>query len=201
MYVDLETMKETLGMQAESYADDDLQSAIASAEEVVEDYCGRAFVVVDDDTDEETRTYAPRRSRSIWIDDATEVSQVEHDVYDSGTFTAYAAGDFELWPLNPVAGYPYTEVRLRPHLSSYSSVAFCPGETRVRVTGKFGWPAIPDRVKLAASMLTSRFLKRSREAPFGIAGIGADGIVVAIRRTDPDVAMLLNPISKTTRLS
>jgi hypothetical protein len=54
---------------------------------------------------------------------------------------------------------------------------------------------VPARVTLACSILASRYIKRLREAPFGIAGVGADGAVVRIMSVDPDVRSLLDPLA------
>jgi hypothetical protein len=66
----------------------------------------------------------------------------------------------------------------------------------VAVTGQFGWPAVPAQVIEATTILATRLLRRAREAPFGVVGLGIDGAAVRISRFDPDVGFLLDPLVK-----
>jgi hypothetical protein len=66
----------------------------------------------------------------------------------------------------------------------------------VKVVGKFGWSAPPEAVKVATTMLAARYVKRTREAPFGVAGFDATGATVRISATDPDVQQLLAPLAR-----
>ena len=51
----------------------------------------------------------------------------------------------------------------------------------------------------ATGLVASRLLKRSREAPFGVAGFSMEGTAVRIAPVDPDVASLLNPYLRPVR--
>src|SRR5262249_42740226 len=98
--------------------------------------------------------------------------------------------DFVLEPLNAASDTePWTAVRVQP----YTSRIFYCWPRSLRVTGKFGWLTPPPAVKQATELLAARLLKRSREAPFGVVGLGLDEGAVRIPRLDPDVAALLGP--------
>ena len=64
------------------------------------------------------------------------------------------------------------------------------------MTGVFGWSEVPAPVKQATTIMATRLLRRAREAPFGVVGLGLDNAPVRIAKIDPDVAFLLNPFVK-----
>lgn len=67
------------------------------------------------------------------------------------------------------------------------------------VTGKWGWTAVPDTIKLANRLQGSRFLAR-RDSPFGIAGSPANGSELRLfDRLDPDVALSIRSYLRKTR--
>ena len=109
--------------------------------------------------------------------------------------------DYQLQPLNAeVDGAPYEELRLTPGGSIYFDLGY--GQVpKVRVTGRFGWPEVPVAIVQATSMLAARYLKRTREAPYGVAGLGGDGVVVRVSQTDPDVDALLATYVRQVRLA
>ncbi|MEU8728762.1 phage gp6-like head-tail connector protein [Streptomyces tendae] len=62
---------------------------------------------------------------------------------------------------------------------------------RVRVTARFGWPAVPDDISEAALIQASRLFKRA-DSPEGVMGSSEWG-VVRLSRRDPDVWNLIEP--------
>jgi hypothetical protein len=196
-YIERSALKDTLGLSDESYADNDLDLAIASASEAVDSATGRTFtrgLAV------ATRIFVPPRYNWVEINDLASfgaTGTVDADVTGGGTFTALDAADFQLYPLNAEAdGQPWTELKLRDTATCWE-----PPCTQVRVTGVWGWPDIPPGVVEATGLIAARLLKRAREAPFGIAGFGGDGTAVRVTSNDPDVRMLLNPYSRQVRLA
>ena len=101
-----------------------------------------------------------------------------------------------LEPANAAAdGWPSEWLRARPT----SGASFPIGVPRgIEVTGRFGWPAVPDDVRQAALILASRLLKGSREATFGIWSTGIDGTAMRIARVDPDVVGLIERFERKT---
>ena len=64
-------------------------------------------------------------------------------------------------------------------------------DTRIRVAGTFGYPAIPDPIAEATLLLAIRLFKRP-DAPLGVAGFGELGVVM-VRGSDLDARNLIMP--------
>lgn len=103
------------------------------------------------------RVYVPPESATaIWIDDlSASPTTVKLDTAGDGTFaTTLVSSDYELLPLNADKGpepRPYTQIAMTPW-GSYG--AFIEGQ-RVEITGKWGWPAVPEPIKQATIHLTA----------------------------------------------
>lgn len=204
-YVTVEELKYTLEIGG-PYADANIPLVCESASRSVDDYCGRRFFTTEAD---EERFFTPSSWDSpryidgefvgyygnrpyLEVGDLNSVTSVEVDLADDGTYEESWVKDTDYWlePYNnPLDGKPWDRLVLR----SAAGRSFPGYAHSIKITGKWGWTPTPPSVKLAASMLASRFLKRQREAPFGIAGIGPDGEAVRISVSDPDVIALLHP--------
>jgi hypothetical protein len=97
-------------------------------------------------------------SRTLYFDaPLVSVTTIKIDEDKDGVFsdeTALAATDYELLPRNAALGpepAPYTAMELTQWGAKN---AFTPG-ARVEVTGIWGWPAVPERVKRACIHLTA----------------------------------------------
>jgi len=193
-YVGLEEFKTTLEMAAETFADADITIALSAASRGIDEMCGRRFYPDADAA--QVRYYSPWRSDSLLIDDVITITSLKTDDSGDGTFenTWTLNTDYVRQPLNAVADLePWTQLCRHPTGSFY----FPSGYPRsVELTGKFGWTAVPAQVKEATTLSAHRLLKRAREVPFGIAGIGLDGSAVRIVSQDPDVAALVMPFSR-----
>jgi len=208
-YVDLEDLKRSLEISGETYADDDLELAISAASSAIEAQTGRTFAV---EEGEATREYVASRRGWLELGDMAAVSGVEVDERGTGDWVSLTEGeDYDLLPYNyaddeqPIEGLQLRQSGRIPSFEPYCYYGLSDAESLrwpvVRVTGTFGWATVPDPIKAATSILATRLVKRVREAPFGVAGMGADGIAVRIATGDPDVAMLVGPYSRTRRLS
>jgi hypothetical protein len=194
-YLTIAELKDTLELSGESYADTDLNVAITAASRAVEHHCDRRFWADEDATS--VRYYTPTSSVVLQIDDLVTLTDLDTDDAGDQTFTeAWTPNtDVFLEPLNAAAdGQPYTRLCTNPARSSlYFPVQY--GRS-VRVTGKFGWPAIPSEVVQATTIMAGRLLKRARETPMGVAGFDMSGAAVRIAYADPDVVMLLDPLRR-----
>lgn len=198
-YITLEELKATREISGSTFADNDLQLAIAAASRTVDKMCGRRFWL--DTAPPAVRYYTARTPNLVTIDDLVTLTSVSVD----GAAALVTNTDFMLYPLNaPADGRPYTTLRtvrdtLVPQEESIVGgetlgVAFPTTQRSVAVTGLFGWAAIPDAIKQATGILASRLLMRHREAPFGVVFSGSDiGVATRVSRTDPDVAVLTDP--------
>jgi len=193
-YVGLEEFKTTLEMASETFADADITVALSAASRGIDEACGRRFYPDADAA--QVRYYSPWRSDYIQVDDIITVTSLKTDPGGDGTFeeTWTLNTDYTREPLNASAdGEPWTLLRTHPTGSFY----FPSGYPRsVELTGKFGWNAVPPAIKQATTLSAARLLKRAREVPFGIAGIGLDGSAVRIVSQDPDVQALIAPFSR-----
>jgi hypothetical protein len=189
-YIELEELKSSTELTSTSFADQDLKSAIVAASRSIDLETGQRFYPDPDAT--QVRYYTANGGDTIRIDPLLQLTSIQTDPSADGTFpyTWTLNTDFVLEPRSALAdGYPYTSIRKTPYGTywwpSYSDA--------VKVTGQFGWLTPPEAVKVATTMLAARFVKRMREAPFGVAGFDATGATVRISQSDPDVARLLAP--------
>jgi hypothetical protein len=93
-------------------------------------------------------------------------------------------------PRNATAlGRPFTAILFAG--SSYPSPPLA--ADAVRITGTWGWPAVPDTIHEACLLQASRLLAR-RDAPFGVAGSAEVGSEVRLlAKVDPDVEAMVRP--------
>lgn len=179
--------------------DDDLDDVLDSATREINNHCSRQFNRDDviTSTGTQTRVYAVRYSWLAEIDDIHTLTdlEIETDTSGDGTYeTTWEAADYQLEPLNGIrdgnTGWPYFKIR------AIGSKTFpvLGHQASLRVTGHFGWSAVPKDVKQACLMLSAETFKM-REAPFGVAGWSEFG---AIRVRDiPKVAKLLYPYERS----
>ena len=198
-YLTSAELKATLELTGETFADDDVSLAITSASRAIDNICSRRFYLDADSTS--VRFYTARNHRIIEIDDLVTFTSLEMDINGDGVYedTWVEDTDFVFEPFNAVAdGEPFTVIRRR-RLGTFRMPTWI--ERGVRLTGQFGWAAVPSEVKSATGILAARLISRSREAPFGVIGFGMDTAnAVQIARTDPDVQMLVAPYVKKLML-
>lgn len=203
LYITRDQLKVTLDIDdADTYADDDIDDAVAGAADVIDGYKNTRYYATT-----ETRVYSPpvecwtggainrwygSRHHSLKVDDLNTLATLSVDLDGDGTFeTQWTQGDqFWLEPTNATQdGIPFNRVVLRPQ----SGVWWPYYPHSVQINASFGWAATPDRVKGAAKILAARFLKRARETPYGILTIVGEAIAAArLGRIDPDVAAQLD---------
>jgi hypothetical protein len=169
--------------------DDRLTKALKSASRSIDRTTGRRFWLDDSVV---TRTYrldgrvlCESDGDVLLVDDIGDVTGlvVETGTTGSGTYTAITG--YETSPDNALAdGYAITGL-LKPHGVWGTS------STRIRVTAKFGWPAVPDDIVQACLIQASRLFKRA-DSPEGVMG-SAEWGVVRLSRRDPDVWALIEP--------
>lgn len=192
LYIDVNTMKATLDMTGESYADADIGMACTAASSAIDAYSNTRFFATS-----ETRYYTPLDAiTDLVIDDfGGSTVGVSVDVDGDGTYeTAWASGtDFYLEPANAdLEGKPFNRLVIR----AISGRSFPTWQRAVKVQGAFGWAATPPQVQQAAKILAARYLKRARETPYGILTIVGDGVQAArLGKIDPDVAFLLDNLN------
>lgn len=190
------TTAELKSYAGDSEATDDTKydDALAAASRSIDKYCHRQFNVASSAT---ARVYYPGGSHVVQVDDISTTTGlvIKTDEGNDGTYeVTWDAADYQLEPINGVVdgetGWPYwmiRAVRSRTWPGRHSLEDTAP----LQVTATWGWAAVPSPVKMACLMLGMETLKLAREAPFGVAGFGAFGVVRV--RDNPRAMALLQP--------
>lgn len=168
-------------------------AACTAASRRVDAICGRRFYK---DTAATARTFTTSDTYHVWVDDissVTDLAVATDDARDGLYSTAWTiATDFILEPANQVSsGLPWAYTALRAvgtRILPVPSYAFDPYP--VRVTARWGWPAVPAEVRQATLVVAEALYKR-KDAPFGVTGVDQFGPVRV--REDPLVMELLSP--------
>jgi hypothetical protein len=194
-YASLSDMKSALRIATGDTIDDALlELCVEGASRQIDGACERVFYA-----GTATRVYVPRDSFLVEIDDLVTLTTLRTS---SGGVTfdiTWAAGDYQLEPLNGRAGginTPSTQIRA---IGSFLFPVWEPAnvnaqEATVQVTGNFGWASVPVAIKQATILLAMRQFKRY-DSPLGIAGFSDIG-AVRVSRLDSDVEALIQPFKK-----
>lgn len=189
-YATLSEAKARLGIPVADTGDDSIiENIIEAASRQIDKFCNRQFF----QNVAQVRYYTAASDVLVFIDDCVSISAVATDRNLDRTWgTVVAVSDTELAPLNAsVLGFPYTELRMKPLASN----EFDLGLDLIKITGTWGWPAVPDAVNEACLLLTSRLFRR-KDSPFGVTGGGEVGTQIVISGVDPDIQNLLAPYRK-----
>lgn len=187
-YSDLATLKQSLNMDSGDTSRDALLSkALTSASRSIDKATGRRFWL---DSAPVARTYRlsgrtvlEADGEVLVVDDIGTLSGLVVETGSSSSWTAVTG--YETTPDNAL-----TDARPITGLLRVNGVwGYQP--SRVRVTARFGWPAVPDDVVQAALIQASRLFKR-KDSPEGVTG-SAEWGVVRLSRRDPDVWNLIEP--------
>jgi hypothetical protein len=163
--------------------------ALLAACRDIDNWCQRTFTVP---TSATPRLFTPQFGSSLLrVDDIANTTNLV--VVDDGATLAAASYQLEVSPgqVNQATrtgeSWPYGWIRLLDH-DWWTHDAH---RATVSVTARWGWPATPDAVKLAARILTRDYLM-ARDVRFGIAQFGADGFTRRVGE-NATVAALLAP--------
>ena len=159
-----------------STSDDDpvLDSDLLAVSRHLDHRLGRFFTKDEADI---ARIYVPSSGcgNTLWIDDlSASPTSIKIDDGDDGSFsgdTALASSDYELNPLNASKGpepRPYTHIVL----TSWGTKGEWPEGQRVEITGKWGWPSVPEAIKRATIELTGILRVESARATSRVDEIG-----------------------------
>lgn len=173
--------------------DDVLGWALDAAHDDLEGDCGRKFYL---DTSATARDFDPtgrviedQGRQFLMIDDIGSLTGlVVSTGFAGGTFTPVTM-TVEYRPENALA-----RGRAITSLMTPAGIWATDPFTRVRVTARWGWPAVPPRVKEATLLQASRLYAR-RKSPQGVVG-SADWGAVSVRKNDPDYWGLINAFVK-----
>lgn len=172
-----------------------LELAIESASREIEGFCERVFYNVGS----ETRVFQPDDAYLVQIDDLQSLTTLETSSDGTSFDTTWTATDYQLEPLNGIAGgisQPFTRIRaVGDYLFPiWSILNINQNEATVRVTGTWGFASIPTAIKQATVLYAMRQFKRY-DSPLGVAGFGDIG-AIRVSRFDPDVEAMVMPYRK-----
>ncbi len=185
-YATLADLKEMLGIEtADTTRNTLLTRALSSASRSIDRTTGRRF---DLDESATARTYNPgsravpgESGERLIVDDIGDAIGLVVETGAGGSWTDVIG--YETAPENALSrGRPVTTLVLP------AGTWGC-GTTRVRVTARWGWPAIPDDIVQAALLQAARLFKR-KDSPEGVTG-SAEWGVIRLSRRDPDVWALI----------
>lgn len=190
-YATVDELTSYLFKQQESKATvlyaDDLASALASASQDLEQFCGRQF---NQQITPTARVYEPESLKRAFVDDFYTTSGliIETDTGGTGNFDQLwdPSLDVELFPTNGVVsgvpGWPFNELRACRGLY-FPKYAPNPYRRKaiVRVTASWGWEVVPAPVHQACLIMAAETWKL-RDAPFGVAGFTQFGGAVRVRQ-------------------
>ena len=193
-YCTLADLKAATRVQ-DSIDDSVMELAIESASREIDGYCERQFY-----STSATRVYAPTNIYTVTTYDIISVTTLKSSS-DGVTYNiTWQTSDYQLEPLNGVAGglvTPFTRIRATGSylMPTFSVGTFYENEALLQVVGVFGWSAIPTAIRQATVLLAARLFKRN-DAPFGV--ISNDLGSMRVGRVDPDVEALLSPFRKVS---
>lgn len=172
-----------------------IELSIEAASREIDGYCQRSFF----NAGTATRFFVPEDAFITLTDDVISVSEVV-TADDADVFaTVWTADDFQLEPVNGIVSgleHPYTQLRAVGDYLFPSWVSITGRTATVKVTGVWGWPAVPTAVRQSCVLLSMRQFKRY-DSPMGVLGFGDLG-AVRVGRVDPDVEALLMPFRKVS---
>lgn len=190
-YTTLETVKAALRITDN---DDNtlIEQAINTASRMIDGYCQREFY----NAGTAARLFAASDELYVDVDDlAGTAITLQTDSQATGDFDiTWTTADYQLEPLNgKLAGQTWAFTRIRAADNYLFPVEN--GLALVKVTGVWGWPAVPQAIEYATIMQSQRLFKRL-DSPTGILGFGDMGAVRVTRQLDPDVAEMVNPFRR-----
>lgn len=190
-YTTLNTVKAALRI-TDNVDDTLIENAINTASRMIDGYCQREFY----NAGTAARVFAASEELYVDIDDlaGTAITLQTDDQADGAFDITWSTSDYQLEPLNgKLAGQAWAFTRIRAADNYLFPVEN--GLALVKVTGVWGWPAVPQAIEYATIMQSQRLFKRL-DSPTGILGFGDMGAVRVTRQLDPDVAEMVNPFRR-----
>lgn len=164
-----------------------VDEVVAAVSRLIDNYCGDHFWQTSAGT---ARIFTPDNTgcRVTFgrFNPLLTLTSIEHDTADDGTYsTTLTSSQYRTFPVNPSAAPEAQPLRGFDTVNLTLSY-------RVRVTGTWGWSAVPAQVKMACRLQTARVFKR-QDTPLGVAGFGELGAMRVPTKLDPDVRHMLDP--------
>jgi hypothetical protein len=185
-YATLAQVKAALRI-TDSVDDSLLEMAIDSASRLIDGYTYRYFY----NAGTATRNFAAEDSYLVLMDDLVSISELRTTDEIGSEYVTWNPTDYQLQPVNGKQdglNTPYTSI-LAVDDKLFNTLG---SQALVRITGVWGWSAVPIAVTQATIIQSSRIYKRL-DSPLGVAGFGDLGAIRVGRALDPDVEQLVMP--------
>lgn len=163
--------------------DASIELIIQGVSRLIDEHTHRIFYT---STAHTVKYYTPKSWDFVLTDDIISIDTggLTMDLDNDGTYeTVWATTDFLLMPPNSP---PYSWIEIAPG----GQYTFPLTTNGIKVTGSFGYSAVPDTIREATYLQSYRLWVR-HSAPFGVAGGGEMGQATAIAALDPDVMLLI----------
>lgn len=198
-YCEVEELRNWNGASATGPVEN-LERAINAASRSIEKFCDRSFWSTASGVSRDFETCDPWVVEFGAFNDLTAVTAVVTDDAGDGTFeTVWSSTDYQLEPVNQTGPETRPWTSMRAVAARRFPRPTATGRThRTRVTGTWGWSAIPADINQACVLLAARLYRR-KDSPEGVTGWPDMG-VMRIGRTDPDIVALLDPYRRTAVL-
>jgi hypothetical protein len=195
-YCTLAELKASLAI-TDSVDDTPLEAAITATSRMIDDYTGRFFYRNGTTQSPVARYYTPLDPWTMNMDDSVSITEVATDDNFNQTWdTVWGTSDYMLEPVNnPQRGWPVNRILA---IGRYVWPYYLPQSCRI--TGVWGWNAVPAEINMATLIQAARLFTR-RQSPFGIAGSPDLGTVRLTAKLDADVEALLRPFRKNNGLA
>ena len=173
-----------------------IEGSIEAASRLIDGYTARNFY----QSGTVSRLFTAPDPLYCPVDDlAGTAITIQTSTQANGVFdVTFAITDYQLEPLNGVLDgilFPYSRIRAVGDYAFPVLSAALGEQALVKVTGVYGWPAVPDAIEQATILQAARHFKRY-DSPLGVAGFGDFGVVRVSRFLDADVQMLVDPYKK-----
>jgi hypothetical protein len=171
----------------------DLDEVITAVSRMIDAYCRRHFF-----QSTEARTFQPDDYLMLTLganNDLVSVTSITIDEEGDGTYgKTLVSTEYQLQPTNRTAPEPVPVTMIRALGVFEWPVPLIDQDQldRVKITGVWGWPAVPAAVKRACLLQTARIARR-QESPLGVAGFGEFGAIRVSSQPDPDLRAMLAP--------
>jgi len=179
-----------------SSQDTNLTNAINASSRLIDQITGRVFFISES---VQVKFFTPNNPFILDVPDIATTTGliVQLDTTDDGSYdkTITLDTDFYLKPLDVVDldgdnDIPFQSLVI---LDRRSSERFDPDIVRnVKITAKYGFNAVPDAIKQACLLQSSRLWKR-KDSPFSTYGSSEVGERELFQKMDPDAKSLIKP--------
>jgi hypothetical protein len=190
-YATLTQLRHRVGADGTTDRDETLQSKLNAAARTLDTDTGRRPGGFELAATATARTYRTRHrvvcdrdGEKLLIDEVGSLTGLIVEVGDGTTWTTVT--DYEVDPPNALADSEPVTGLLRINGSW--------GCQRVRVTAKWGWPAVPNQVEEAVLIAAHRLYGR-KDSPDGISAGASDLGGIRLARVDPDYARLVQALT------